>query len=75
MKRILEENCGRIDMNTCIGALRDHVNYPHSICRHPMPEEKITSMTYDSWVMIPAKKEWWIARGPPCLNEYKKYTF
>jgi len=75
MTRLLEENCGRIDLNICISALRDHVNYPHSICQHPMQEEKKTGVTYDSWVMIPAEKEWWFARGPPCLNEYKKYSF
>jgi isopenicillin-N N-acyltransferase-like protein len=74
MNRILEENCGRIDSEVCMNALRDHVNYPHSVCSHPVPEENKTSVTYDSWVMVPARREWWLARGPPCLNEYKKYT-
>lgn len=73
MNRILGDNYGNIDLETCINTLRDHVNYPYSICRHPITEENITGVTYDSWVMVPAKKEWWIARGPPCLNEYKKY--
>jgi len=73
MNRILNDNYGNIDLEICKTALRDHVNYPYSICAHPIPEEKKTGVTYDSWIMIPAKREWWIARGPPCLNKYKKY--
>jgi isopenicillin-N N-acyltransferase-like protein len=74
MNGIMEENCGSIDLNVCMNAFKDHVNYPYSICQHPVPEENKTFVTYDCWVMMPAKKEWWLARGPACMNEYKKYT-
>jgi hypothetical protein len=74
MNRILEENCGSIDLNICKNAFKDHVNYPYSICQHPVPDEKKMVATYDCWVMVPAKKEWWLSRGPACMNEYKQYT-
>lgn len=76
MNKLLRQKSGNIDFESCTGFLKDHVNYPYSICRHPDPqrESKEHGITYDSWVMLPKKKEWWIAHGPPCTNEFKKYV-
>ncbi|MEM1515454.1 MAG: C45 family peptidase, partial [Candidatus Bathyarchaeia archaeon] len=75
MNKFLKQKCGKIDLKVCMDFLKDHVNYPNSICRHPdsQLEPKKQTITYDSWVMITNKKEWWIAHGPPCGNEFKKY--
>lgn len=77
MNRLLKEKFGAIDLEACMNFLRDHVNYPWSICRHPSedPNEKLKGLTLDSWVIVPAKREFWIAHGSPCENEFKKYTF
>lgn len=77
LKKLVKTNLGKIDLNTCMNFLRDHVNYPNSICRHPGEEKdpKLRGLTLDSWVIVPAKKEIWIAHGPPCQSEYIKYTF
>lgn len=73
MNRLLHNNCGNIDLKVCQGFLADHVNYPDSICCHPNPEISDKGITWNSWVMVPAKREWWIAHGNPCKNEFKKY--
>ncbi len=54
------------------GVLRDHLNYPHSICRHPDPKahelEEIISLI--SIIMDLKSGDIYIAEGPPCSNEY-----
>jgi len=76
MNRLLKENCGKIDLQTCMSFLRDHVNYPHSICYHPGDDPDPTQrwLTLDSWISIPSKKEFWIAHGFPCESEFKKFS-
>jgi isopenicillin-N N-acyltransferase-like protein len=77
MNKLLSDHCDSIDLNACMDALRDHVNYPKSICRHPDPAEsnpEKNGITEASWVMVPAKREWWISYGPPCQNKFIKYT-
>jgi isopenicillin-N N-acyltransferase-like protein len=76
MNRLLKQGCGNIDLEACMAFLKDHVNYPYSICRHPDPqkEPKERGITYDSWVMLPRKREWWISHGPPCTNKFIKYS-
>jgi isopenicillin-N N-acyltransferase-like protein len=53
--------------------LRDHDDYPYSICRHPdekfPPEERYQSVV--SVVMDLAEKSLAIASGPPCQHEYR----
>jgi len=74
MNRMLNKKCGEIDLEACMNMLKDHVNFPFSICSHPEPEREKNSLTWASWVQVPEKREWWISHGPPCKNEYKKYT-
>ncbi len=55
--------------------LRDHVNYPNSICRHPNPAdaEPNRGKTLDSIIWVPKKREAWVAKDPPCEGKYYKY--
>jgi len=76
INRILGEHCGHIDRSLCMNALRDHGNYPNSICRHPDPAEsdpRENFITEAAWVMVPAKREMWISYGPPCQHEFERY--
>jgi isopenicillin-N N-acyltransferase-like protein len=77
MKRLLRENFGRINLEACFSFLRDHVNYPYSICKHPDEKvaDKFRGLTLDSWVAVPSKGEFWLAHGSPCKNNFIKYTF
>jgi len=91
INRLLKENCGNIDLEESFTFLKDHSNYPHSICSHPsfeydedeedMPwpieEKESWNRLYvlDAWVIAPKRKEFWISHGSPCRHEFKKYTF
>ena len=76
MNRLLKENFGEIDLQTCMSFFRDHVNYPSSICCHPVddPDPKQRWLTLDSWISIPSKREFWIAHGSPCENEFTRFS-
>jgi isopenicillin-N N-acyltransferase-like protein len=55
--------------------LRDHVNYPHSICGHEdsadLPHER--EQTVISLVMDLTERAVWVAPGPPCEGEYVQH--
>lgn len=56
--------------------LRDHFNYPNSICVHPdskKPAEE-REQSNASFVMDLTEQNMWIAKGPPCENEYEKLS-
>ncbi|UCE91814.1 MAG: hypothetical protein JSV90_01275 [Methanobacteriota archaeon] len=76
MNRLLRENRGKIDLETCMGFLRDHVDYPASICHHPGddPGPKERGLTLDSWISVPSKREFWIAHGSPCENQFVRFS-
>ena len=77
MNRLLRENRGKIDLETCMSFMRDHVDYPSSICHHPGDDldPKQRGLTLDSWISVPSKREFWIAHGSPCENEFVRFTF
>jgi isopenicillin-N N-acyltransferase-like protein len=75
MNKLLNKNFGKINLETCFGFLKDHVNYPTSICVHPneaLPAEKAMK-TMDSLVVSPAKREIHLARDNPCKAAFKRY--
>ena len=74
MNKLLDQRYGTFDLEKTTELLKDHINYPKSICRHPAPEEAFQGVTWDSWVMIPAKREMWLCHGNPCQNEFRTYT-
>lgn len=56
--------------------LRDHANYPCSICRHLDEKVKVDDRVktiYSSVVDLTAQ-EMWVCYGNPCLAEYHRYT-
>jgi len=76
MNKLLVKNSGKINVDTCFDFLKDHVNYPASICTHPnedLPPE-MAMKTMDSLVMSPAKREICITRDNPCKVAFKEYA-
>jgi isopenicillin-N N-acyltransferase-like protein len=75
MERLLHGNAGKIDAKFLMSVLRDHVNHPNSICAHPNPAdpEWLRGKTLDSIIWIPARREAWLAKNPPCKSKYYKY--
>ena len=57
-------------------SLRDHDNYPDSVCRHihpdDPPEEACTTVV--SAVMDLDERTLWLTDGPPCERMYERYT-
>ncbi len=75
-RRLVRENLGAITSETLMGILHDHVNYPGSICRHPMeeePEHDRCKTTYAS-VMDLTRKKMFLCLGNPCEGEFRQYT-
>jgi isopenicillin-N N-acyltransferase-like protein len=76
MHKLLSRHSGKINVETCFGFLKDHVNFPTSICTHPnedLPHE-MAMKTMDSVVMSPARRELHITRDNPCKAAFKKYA-
>jgi isopenicillin-N N-acyltransferase-like protein len=76
INRLLNRNIGKIDIEKCFDFLKDHLGQPYSICVHPNEEQPIEMRmkTMDSVVMVPSKRELWIARDNPCRVTFRRYT-
>lgn len=76
INRLLEENYGELDRKGLIELMKDHINYPHSICRHAgqIKEAEGSILTCATFIMVPEKKEFWIAGGPACENTFAQYS-
>ena len=76
INKLLNRHSGKINIETCFEFLKDHVNYPTSICTHPnedLPPE-MAMKTMDSVVISPSKREIHITRDNPCKAAFKKYA-
>jgi isopenicillin-N N-acyltransferase-like protein len=60
------------DVQAC---LRDHDNYPDSICRHEHPDDppEEACPTVVSAVMDLPERKLWLTAGPPCEHVYTEY--
>jgi len=71
-KRILSQRYGNIDIKTVQQLLRDHFNYPNSICKHI--DERVPEIeqeeTVASIIIDLNEKKMYVTEGPPCENTY-----
>ncbi len=69
---LLEPKIGSIGIEDVKEALRDHMGWPQSICRHPDPalKESRQSMSIASIVIDLGMREMHVAVGAPCEHEY-----
>lgn len=74
MLRLLEENYGRIDVEVAKNFLRDHTDFPYSICKHPNESRPMTK-TLAGQVYDLSHGKMYIAHGNPCENPYHEYEF
>jgi isopenicillin-N N-acyltransferase-like protein len=74
-RRLLKERLGQVTAEVLQAVLRDHVNYPDSVCTHQDPDDLPyeQDMTIASLVMDLSERVMWAAPGPPCENEYSAY--
>lgn len=76
-KEKLLARTGKISIEDFKEILRDHFNFPDSICRHPdeRDPEPERVQTVASIIMNLTRKELHISAGPPCTNEYQTLKF
>jgi isopenicillin-N N-acyltransferase-like protein len=74
-RRLLKAQLGQVTVEGLESILRDHVNYPNSVCTHQDPDDMPyeQDMTIASLVMDLTERVMWAAPGPPCENEYAAY--
>jgi isopenicillin-N N-acyltransferase-like protein len=74
-RRLLQAQLGAVTIESLQALLRDHVNFPNSICVHEDPEDPPheREMTLASLVMDLTEGVMWAAPGPPCEGEYLAY--
>lgn len=71
----LRQRQTRISIEDVMEVLRDHVEYPHSICRHndPKAEPGLRLGTVFSMVVNLTRGDIYFCKGNPCETEYEIY--
>jgi isopenicillin-N N-acyltransferase-like protein len=74
-RRLLRAQLGQVTVDRLQALLRDHVNYPDSICMHEDPADPPyeREQTLVSLVMDLTERLLWAAPGPPCEGEFVLY--
>jgi isopenicillin-N N-acyltransferase-like protein len=74
-RRLLQAQLGEVTVESLQALLRDHVNWPDSICMHEDPADPPyeREQTLVSLVMDLTDGVVWAAPGPPCEGEYVAY--
>ncbi len=74
-QRLLRSQLGRVTVASIQDLLRDHANYPDSVCSHEDPEDPPheRECTLVSLIMDLTERVLWAAPGPPCEGEYTAY--
>jgi isopenicillin-N N-acyltransferase-like protein len=72
MRQLLDAAAGSIDLETCQDLLRDHANYPGSICAHLDPPD-YPYMTKAAVVFEPGLGAMHLTSGPPCETPFITY--
>jgi isopenicillin-N N-acyltransferase-like protein len=74
-RRLLQAQLGAVTVESLQTLLRDHVNWPNSICMHEDPADPPheREQTLVSLVMDLTERVMWAAPGPPCEGEYVAY--
>jgi isopenicillin-N N-acyltransferase-like protein len=74
-RRLLRRQLGHVTAQSLEALLRDHVNYPDSICSHEDPEDAPheRECTLVSLVMDLTERVMWAAPGPPCQGQYQAH--
>ena len=73
MASLAKAHYGQITGELVATFLSDHGVAPGlNICQHPARPGD--GFTLDSFYLLPAKRQMWIARGLPCRHSYEKFT-
>jgi isopenicillin-N N-acyltransferase like protein len=74
LQQRLDEAAGQIDLDLCKDVLRDHANFPGSVCIHEDPPAgRHDGHTQAALLYVPAERRMLATNGPPCENPYEEY--
>jgi len=75
-RRLLQSQLGHVTVESLQALLRDHVNFPDSICSHEDPDDPPheRECTLVSLIMDLTDRVLWAAPGPPCESEYTAHS-
>lgn len=75
IRELVDSNEKGITVEQLEDALRDHQDYPRSICRHANDDPMHGFWnTVFSVIIEPADRQMWITRGTPCDHPYERYV-
>jgi isopenicillin-N N-acyltransferase-like protein len=76
-RRLVKAQLGQVTVESLQTVLRDHVNFPDSVCVHEDPDEPLheREQTLVSIVMDLTARVMWAAPGPPCQGQYVAFQF
>ena len=77
MERVLNTKPGLFTVRDIQEGLRNHFNYPESICTHPNPDDNEIDqfMTVASLIMDLDAKTMYLAKGNPCQSPFLENNF
>ena len=75
--KLMAKERGNISVAVIQRILRDHLDKPYSVCRHPDTrlDESLRTQTNAAIIIDLNEKTLCIAKGPPCENEFVTLTF
>jgi isopenicillin-N N-acyltransferase-like protein len=72
INQLLDEAAGRIDLETCKEMLRDHADYPGSICRHKDPPRS-NSISVGTMLYQPDQRLMLVTNKQACENPFQEF--
>ena len=75
IRELAAERRGALDVGAAQALLRNRTCYPDTLCREPEDSPGRDVMTFASLVAVPARRELWVAVGPPNQHAYERHTF
>jgi isopenicillin-N N-acyltransferase-like protein len=77
MVKILGEGSGQFDLDSIKSILKDHHNFPYSICRHESENlhNDLIGKTIGSIIINLSSRKMLVASGNPCENEFQEFKF
>lgn len=75
IRELAEERRGTLNVASAQELLQDRTCYPDTLCREPADSPNRDVMTFASLVAVPARRELWVAVGPPNQHAYQQHTF
>lgn len=74
-RRLVRKMLGSADINGLVEVLKDHVNYPDSICGHidrSLPQHARTKTIYSEVIDV-SDRSIWLGLGNPCKSKFHRY--